>query len=259
MRMKQNNNRVLEFEDYDVAGVKNKKTIILVHGMSVTRKFWHLQMAALSEKYKVIAPDLPGHGEKSPGKFSINESVDLIKGIIDKNKYKKVLLAGLSLGGYIIKEFAVKYPEKTVGLVIVSSSAVPSGVMTIPYKIGSFLSTFAADWINDTDSSLFRKNFKPEVYEPILNAGLYYENLQDVVGEVEGRDFLSDLKDYENPVLIINGEKDLMFRKDEELYLKSIKNSKLAVIEKAGHLCNLEEPHIFNSHILEFADSLKWK
>jgi len=75
-------------------------------------------MIALYHTYRILAPDLPGHGSRSQEKFTFSKAVAELKNTIEENKYGKVLLVGFSLGGYLASEFACTYSNKTNGLLI---------------------------------------------------------------------------------------------------------------------------------------------
>jgi len=77
--------------------------------------------------------------------------------------------------------------------------------------------------------------------------------------EIGGKDFLSGLKSFEKPVLIINGEKDRIFRRGEQLARQTIKDLRVVVIKQVGHACPLDAPEEFDRYLLEFADSLVWE
>jgi len=122
-----------------VSGSHNKKTILLLHGIAVTRKMWIPQMISLSSSYWLLAPDLPGHGSRRDEKFTFEEAVAGLKDFLEKRNCEKVLVVGFSLGGYLASEFARHYLDKVNGLVLVGSSTDPKGYVTIPYHLLAFL------------------------------------------------------------------------------------------------------------------------
>ena len=137
--LRANNQRgIVEYPDYDISGSGQTKTILLLHGAGVTRKMWTPQMMALYHTYRLLAPDLPRHGSRSQEKFTFSEAVAELNNLIEENNYGKVLVVGFSLGGYLASEFVCKYPNKTNGLVLVGSSTIPRGYISIPYH---FLAT----------------------------------------------------------------------------------------------------------------------
>ncbi len=251
---------LVEHREYDICGNGNKRTILLVHGIRMTRKMWLPQMLGLSDKYRLIALDLPGHGANSICRFKLKHSVDVIRRVIRENNLDRVLLVGISLGGYIAIKFVSKYADRTTGLVLAGCSAMHQGIKTIPYQILSIVSTY----VDPSILTIFEKHFirkfsKKEYSESIINSGFYYKVIPDVIKQMKGHNFLNYILKYNKPVLILNGEKDRIFRTHENLYNETLRESKLVIIKRAKHVCNLETPEIFNEHLRAFADSLNWE
>lgn len=251
---------ITEYPHYDVSGSRHKKTILLLHGIGVTRKMWIPQMTSISSSYQLLAPDLPGHGSRSHEKFTFEGAVAGLKAFIEERNCKNVLVVGFSVGGYLASEFARQYPDKINGLVLVGSSTIPKGYITIPYHLLAFLYRIIDHkWLAKREARLWRSRYGALVSEPVIEAGFYHKAVPDLEKEIGGKDFLSGLKSFEKPVLIINGEKDRIFRMGERLYRETIKNLRVVVIGKAGHMCFLDSREEFNRHLLEFADSLGWE
>ena len=251
---------IAEYPHYDVAGHSHNKTMLLLHGIAVTRKMWIPQMISMSSSYQLLAPDLPSHGSRNHEKFTFKGAVAELKDFLEERKCEKVMVVGFSLGGYLASEFAHQYPDKINGLVLVSSSTTPKGYVTIPYHLLAFLYRIINHrWLARREARLWRSRYGALVAEPVIEAGFYHRAVPDLEKEIGGRDFLSGLQSFEKPVLVINGEKDRIFRRGERLYREKIKNLRVVVIKNAGHRCLLDSPEEFNWHLLEFADSLVWE
>jgi len=250
---------IIEYPHYDIAGKDNRKTIVLLHGIGVNRKIWTPQMMAAYYGYRLIIPDLLGHGKRSDEPFTFKKALHSLNTILDETNSESVLLAGFSLGGYLVSEFAAHYPEKTCGLVLIGASALPKGLVSVPYHILAFLYRLIdTRWLERRDIRRWRARYGAEIAEPVIRSGFYHSVVPSLEKEIQGRDFLNGLKNYSKPVLIMNGEKDLLFRKDENLYQRSIPDSRVITVENAGHMCNIEARESFNQHLLKFAGSLDW-
>lgn len=108
--------------NYELEG--SGKTIVFVHGLSDNLEYWKILTNELKNKYQVLSFDLRGHGNSS-----INEddevSIDLYQDdlfkLLKRLEIDNAVFVGLSLGGNIIMDFAIKHPEMVNGLIIMSS------------------------------------------------------------------------------------------------------------------------------------------
>jgi len=93
------------------------KAIILLHGFTESSKIWKSFSEKLSEKYRVISIDLPGHGKSEciDGCHDMELQADVVYAVLKKTKVKKCLMIGHSMGGYVTLAFAGKYPGMLKG------------------------------------------------------------------------------------------------------------------------------------------------
>ncbi len=101
------------------------RVIVLIHGFLCSHEVWAEFTKVLSKKFRVIAIDLPGHGETPCIGYyhSMELLAQCIKAVLDKVKVRRYLLAGHSVGGYAILAFAELYPENVSGLCLLNSSS----------------------------------------------------------------------------------------------------------------------------------------
>ena len=83
---------------YDVVGPRDAFPIVLVHGVSWTRKMWMPQMEALSDEFRVIALDLLGHGGLRDQPFRLKAAVKAVMESLRQQTHDRALIVGLSLG-----------------------------------------------------------------------------------------------------------------------------------------------------------------
>jgi pimeloyl-ACP methyl ester carboxylesterase len=106
---------------------EGKEAIVFIHGWSCNLNFWKANIPAFTRQSRVIAIDLPGHGESD--KPQVTYSMDLfaraIDAVLQDAKVERVTLIGHSMGTPVIREFYRKYPSKTRGLVIVDGNLRP--------------------------------------------------------------------------------------------------------------------------------------
>lgn len=75
--------------------------------------------------------------------------------------------------------------------------------------------------------------------------------------EIGQRDFSGRLRSYPGPVMILNGEYDTVNRSSERIFAAAPRNGCLQIIRNAGHICNLDQPEVFNKATRNFARSIE--
>src|SRR3712207_5298084 len=86
---------------YEVEG--SGPAVVLLHGFLFNRTMWREQAAALSDRYRVVAPDLRGHGETAatPGAVAMSEMAEDVAALLDHLGIERFTLGALSMGGYV--------------------------------------------------------------------------------------------------------------------------------------------------------------
>ena len=244
---------------YDVAGPRDAPPIVLVHGVRVTRKQWLPQMRDLADAYRVIAPDLPGHGALSETEFTLEGASAALAQVIDEAAGGRALVAGLSLGGYVAMDLASREPDKFAGLVLTGCSANPRGVLrAVPASVALFTRLVGDRWLRIVDEVNFRVRYGDELAREQLEAGLFFAGMQQALWKLQGHDFRGRLRQYPGPVLILNGERDGLYRLGELLFLAAAPDARLQLIRGAGHVANLEQPARYTSALRRFARCIDW-
>ena len=108
---------------------KGRNALVLVHGWTCNLNNWDHQVADLSKRSRVIALDLPGHGQSD--KPQIAYTMDLFAQAIDAvmrdAKVERAVIAGHSMGTPVARQFYRKYPQKTLAIIIVDGGLRPFG------------------------------------------------------------------------------------------------------------------------------------
>jgi pimeloyl-ACP methyl ester carboxylesterase len=235
---------------YSVLG--NGKTIVLLHGYLESKEIWGDFAEDLSGNFRVIVPDLPGHGSSGlpDGNLSVERMAELVKSILDKEDVEKCLLVGHSMGGYVALAFLDLFPEMLNGLSVFHSS---------PYA-----DTDEKKQNRDREINIIRQGKKAQVYTAHFPNTFAKENVEIFANEIEKckarAKNMSDegiiaaleamknrpdrsmlLKGTKIPVQYIIGEKDNFIPMEILNKLQLPDNSEVVVLENSGHMGFIEE------------------
>jgi 2-succinyl-6-hydroxy-2,4-cyclohexadiene-1-carboxylate synthase len=226
-------------------------TVVLLHGFTQTRQSWRRTIAALSGRYRALAPDLPGHGlaaERRPASFAACTAyVRALGG-------ERFTLVGYSMGGRIALNAALALPGSVERLVLVGASpgiadaaereqrrlADEALAARIP-SIG--IEAFAREW---GGQELFAG--QPERVAAAAHADRLRNTADGLAAALRGLgtgvmpplwDRLGALA---MPVTLVVGERDAKFRAIAERMAPAISRSRIVIVAGAGHAAQLEEP-----------------
>lgn len=113
---------------YRERGPKGGKVLLLLHGSNASLFTWEPWSKILSDQYRVIAVDLPGHGLTGAvpsGDYTEEGMVQFVKAFADKRGLTQFTLAGNSMGGAVSAHFAEEYPDRVSQLILVDAGGMP--------------------------------------------------------------------------------------------------------------------------------------
>ncbi|MEK6757199.1 MAG: alpha/beta hydrolase [Bacteroidota bacterium] len=258
---------------------KGKKVLLFVHGLGSNASFWRYNVAAFSDKYRVLAIDLPGYGksEKLNVCVSMHSYARVLAGFLQQLKVSKVNLVGHSMGGQISITFAFLYQSMVECLVL----AAPAGIETFTQEEALALKQyFSATNVKATDEHLIRQNIVnnffiwDDRFEWLLQQRLAMRSAPDFDGYCNAieqgiRAMLDEpvrqrLSEILPSVLVIFGEEDRLIPNQffhpgraesvARIAQQEIHKAWLKMIPRAGHLLMIEQPEVFNRVVREFLD-----
>lgn len=243
---------------YDVAGPVDAPTIVFVHGTRLTRAAWAPQMEALSDTFRVVAVDLPGHGVLVDRPFTVEGAADELGRVVAEAAGGRAVIVGLSLGGYVAMDLAAREPDRVRGLVLSGATQEPIGLPATPYlALAWVLERFDGRGLDAVNAWFFRARFPPAIAEPIVTAGFYSAGGAAALREVIGQRFAPRLAAYDGPVLILNGDLDPLFRLGAGRFARAARDARRIRLGGASHLANLDRPEAFNEAVRRFMGSLE--
>ncbi|MFE9935931.1 alpha/beta fold hydrolase [Streptomyces hirsutus] len=231
--------------------------MVFVHGTRFSAGQWSVQLAALQNAFPVVAVDLPGHGKRSAQPWSLSSATEIIASAVDSLGRGPALVVGHSLGGYAALEFARCRPERLRGLILAGASASTRGLRAVPYRwVAGLVPRIPADRLARWNDRLLRRLYPSEVVEATIRSGYAFHTLPAAWGEVLGRFGADAMRSVKAPVLILNGEKDIVFRSGEADFARAHPHARVELIPRAGHLANFDDPDAFTDAVRRFARQL---
>ena len=246
---------------YAVAGPAGASAIVFLHGAAFTRRAWAPQLSALRDDFRVIAVDLPGHGELADVRFTMPGAVREARRIIDREAGGRALVVGASLGGVVGLELAHAHPDRVAGLVLAGATvdysrprlrlltALNAWLLAVvyPHRLLTALQTRALPHL-----------IGPELARVQVHAGFFFRGAAAGFLTIGAVDYLGHLAAFPGPTLFINGSSDGINCRGEEAFVRAARHGRSHRIDGAGHAVNLERPGEFTAAIRAFATSIGW-
>jgi 3-oxoadipate enol-lactonase len=241
--------------------------LVLLHGFPLDYRMWDAQVEGLSDRYRVIAPDLRGFGaSRRSDPFTLESLADDIHLFLQQLVAVPCVLGGLSMGGYVAQAYAKKYPGDLRGLVLVdtkaegdSAEAKAGREKMIEVARTSGAAAVAEAMIPKMLAEGTRTS-RPEVVKTVrgLMENCPPRTIEYALAALRDRpDLTGDLPSIRVPTLVIVGDEDAITPpKFSELMRDRIPNAKLEVVRGAGHLAPVEQPEQVNRAIGEFMAGL---
>lgn len=238
----------------------NGPAVLLIHAFPLNNTMWASQVAALSGKFRVLAPNIRGFGQSQPSSaWTMEEMADSLNEFLDKLGVKDSAVVGVSMGGYIALTFWSKFPKRVRQLVL-SNSRARADNETEKNARNDMIAA-----IEQSGAAILPDRMLPRLLQPNPPAGVV-RNVRKMIESTspaaavyavmamrDRMDFSSMLHRVECPTMVITGENDVIIRmEDSRAVADAISGARLVTIPNSGHLSNLENSEAFNAALLSF-------
>jgi pimeloyl-ACP methyl ester carboxylesterase len=252
---------------YEVMG--EGPPVVLLHPFPAHHEFWKPVTAALGARYRLILPDLRGHGDSEIGEGPalMQKHASDIARVLDAAGVGKAAFVGCSIGGYILFELWRRFRGRVTALALCDTrpqadtaegraNRLKAAADVLEQGTGPFIESMIPKLIGRTTVST-----RPDLVEG-ARAMMRKMSAEDISlvqrGMAERPDSVADLKTINVPTLIAIGEEDALATvADSELMRQSIVGSELKVIPKAGHYSPWEQPEAVGPLLRQFLDGAK--
>ena len=247
---------------YEVHGAEGKPWLAISHSLACNVRMWDGQVGAFKDRYRILCYDTRGHGQSAApqGPYTLEELADDLKALLDHLNVRTTHFVGLSMGGMIGQTFALKYPGVFASLTLADTTsrypadAAPLWQERIKAAEAKGMEAMVQGTLERWFTEPFRKS-APRVVEEIASS-IRTTPLAGYVGccqAIPKIDLTDRLKTLRLPALVICGEQDpatppAMAREIQN----NLPGARLALIPRAAHLANIEQPAAFNRALAEF-------
>ena len=251
---------------YEVLG--SGPPVVLLHPFPANHNLWKPAAQALTTRYRVILPDLRGHGESGvgDGPATMEKHAADIARVLDHEEVRRAAFVGVSIGGYALFEFWRKYRARVDALVLCNTKAQADTPEARAVRLQ------AATFVLERGTELFfgsmipklmgktTRDTRPDLVEGALRM-MRTMSPEDVAvvqrGMAERQDSVETLKTINVPSMLVTGDEDILTGVGEaELMRQNISGSEIKLIAKAGHYSPWEQPEEVGKLLRQFLDRL---
>jgi len=252
---------------YEIRG--NGLPVVLLHPFPSNHEFWYPSAAAFEARYRLILPDLRGHGDSEigDGPALMQKHAGDIARVLDAAGIGKAAFVGCSIGGYILFEFWRRFRDRVTALALCDTrpqadetearaNRLKAAAGVLEQGTEQFLDGMIPKFIGRTAIAT-----RPDLVEG-ARAMMRKMSAEDISLVQQGMaarpDSVADLKSINVPTLIVIGEEDgFSTVADGEFMRQNIAGSQLKVIPKAGHYAPWEQPEAVGKILRQFLDDVE--
>jgi len=244
--------------------------VVLVHAFPLSSAMWAPQVEALADRYHLVTPDVRGFGASPPfgdrHEATMERLAADVVGLLDHLELDRVVLAGLSMGGYISLAVLRHHPDRVRAVVLADTRAAADTdevrhrrsaqqVQVAEEGAGAIADAMVEGLLGATtraDGSTLVAQVRDQV-AAASSAG--------VIGALEAMkarpDATGELGAVGVPALVVVGEEDTLAPPEvAEALAAGLPRARLVRVAGAGHLANLEQPDAFNAALADFLTDL---
>jgi 3-oxoadipate enol-lactonase len=241
--------------------------VVLLHAFPLDSRMFEPQAEALAGFRRLITPDYPGFGRspRAPAQPDMRYYAEGVRGLLDRLKLERVVLGGVSMGGYVVFECLRLFPERVSGLVLANTRPEPDSeeIRENRKKMARRVAEEGVEVLIELQMERLLAPHTLENNERVVEkvrAMILESNPNGVVAALgamrERPDSTPLLGKIEVPTLVIGGEEDGISSPEVMgAMARRIPDSRHVTLPNAGHLSNLEAKEGFNAALKDFLES----
>lgn len=236
--------------------------VVWLHGLGSCGADWCLQTPVFSQHFRVIAPDLRGHGHSASSieRVTIPRLAQDIVALMDALHLPSAHIVGWSLGGTIAQQLAIDFPDRVDRLVLTNTFAhlwptnsrealilIRRAIVSMLLPLNTTGRVVAAD--------LFPRPDQAELRQAVIDrvGGNNVHAYRKFIGAIRRFDVRQQLSRIHAPTLVVTGDHDNVVPRGCQLQLvHSIPQVEWKLIKDSGHATPIDQPEEFNRFVMEF-------
>ena len=256
--------------------------LLLIMGLAADSTAWMFQVPDFAKRYRTIIFDNRGVGRSSkpPGPYTIHQMADDATALLDVLGIPKAHVVGVSMGGMIAQELALRHPARVRGLVLACTFPEPDAETERhrAFQVTQLGGQVTASGETRIDVSainplMLLQHLLPRVFNQsyidhelpkliqIFGGALQWGfSMEAILGQVEavmGHRATDRLHQITAPTLVITGDADLLVSPaNSDILARNIPGAKLMKVPGGSHGFNFETPDVFNREVLDFLASI---
>lgn len=245
-------------------------TVVLLCGIGSKRQGYYKQMPVLGERVRTLALDYRdvGDSDPSPGPYSIADVAEDVRGLLGALGIERASLVGISMGGFVALELALRNPEAVDRLVLcVTSAGGPTHVSTTPEIMRLLM---PGDAEEETGEGARRvcaavaapgwAERHPEEIDAFVDIARYRPMSREAylrqLAACRAHDVADRLGSLAAPALVLHGDVDPLVPLENGVHLaERIPGARLKVYADTGHVPEVERAEEFNADLLAFLEA----
>jgi 3-oxoadipate enol-lactonase len=240
--------------------------VVLLHGFPFDHRIWQAQQAALSDAFRIITPDLRGHGQSPApeGVYNMDTLAEDVIVLLDRLGIERAVWVGHSMGGYVTMAALRTAPDRVWAVALVATHPFADSEEKRAQRLEDAEQTLK-NGSADVASSMIGVLFSPHVERQSPTAQYIYNMMihtspVGIVGSLRGManrpDSMGTLRTIKVPAVVIAGQDDQIVQPGTAQQVAAeMPHTKCIVIEGAGHLPMVECPETTTAALRDFLES----